>query len=135
MIKQIKIPGIIFLSAIIIVVLCRFFDILSSLTTYSILYASLIALFNFALFVYLFNHSFKKSNKSFLIVNFGGMVLRLLLMLVSVFIILRFLEVDDFGFIFMFFLWYTLCLIFEINILRAKLEKSFKISKNVKNVD
>lgn len=80
----------------------------------SALYAAILNIFNISLALVFYYLSASKSNKTFLIFNLGGMGLRLFFLLISVFIFLKFLKVDEYAFIFIFFIFYFLQLIFEI---------------------
>lgn len=126
MIKQIKLSAgiIIFVNAIII--LLSYFEILSKSQVKSLIFACIISIINYIIFLFLFNKSIKKENKKFIEINLGGMVLRILLMLALIFLTLKFLKVDKYEFIFALLIWYILLLIFEINIVR--LEKTAKNS-------
>ncbi len=88
----------------------------------SIIIAIVISVLNFLLFLGSFDYSIGKSNKIFLIFIIGGMGIRLFLMLVAVFVSIKFLKVDLVGFIFGFFIWYVFLLIYEISIVRIGLE-------------
>ncbi len=132
--KNLKFPIGFFILTIIVIYLLNSFEIISIIARNSILYACLVSFINFLVFILLAEFSFKKSNKTFLLYNLGGMGLRVLMMLVLVFLIIKFLEVDEFKFIFVFFLLYILLLIYEINIIRKKVEKPLKASKNTENV-
>ncbi len=61
------------------------------------------------------------------------MGIRVLIMLILVFLTIKFLIVDEFKYIFAFFLFYILFLIYEINIIRLKVEKP-KVQKDTENV-
>lgn len=95
--------------------------IVSLILGYSILVAIAISIINFILAMFAFQYSYKKSNKTFLIVNIGGMGARIMLVLVSVLISIKFLKVDLVGFIFTLFIWYILLLIFEILVIKNSL--------------
>jgi len=73
-------------------------------------------LINFIVAISLFNVSGKKNNKSFLIYNFGGLAVRLLLMLAIIFYCLKFLNIEVYAFIFHFLIFYFLLQIIEIKI-------------------
>jgi hypothetical protein len=79
------------------------------------LYAGALNLINVTAAILLFNYAVKKTNKEFLIFNFGGMTVRLLALLVCVFVFFRITDVDKYGFIVLFFVFYFVFLIFEIN--------------------
>lgn len=61
------------------------------------------------------------------------MGLRVVIMLILVFLTIKFLIVDEFKYIFAFFLFYVLFLVYEINIIRLKVEKP-KVIKDSENV-
>ena len=134
MIKYLKIPTIFIVLIVISVYLLNGLDEITFITRDSILYACLIAAINFLIFIWMTDYSFKKSNKIFLIFSLGGIGIRVFLMLILVFLVIKFLKIDEFKFIFTFFLLYVLFLIYEINIIRLKAEKPLKASKNTENV-
>lgn len=85
-------------------------------------YSGALNLLNVTAAVFLFNFAVKKSNKQFLIFNFGGMTARMLALLVIIFIFFKVTAIDKYGFIILFFVFYFVLLIFEINhfVLEAK---------------
>ncbi len=89
----------------------------------SILISSGIALANFLLFSFSVIFSVNKSNKIFLKLVLGGMVGRLFLVLLLVFLTLFYLKVDQYAFIFGLLIWYVFLLIFEIGIVKDSLIK------------
>jgi hypothetical protein len=117
-IKKVKYPVIFYVGVLIILFFCFIIGLITSFIFYSILYASILIAVNFLLFIILYHNSYKKSNKTFLIYNLGGIGFRLALMLIGVFVVIKFLKIDEYGFIFALFIWYILFLGFEINILR-----------------
>lgn len=131
--KNLKIPIIIFITAILLIFILGYFSIISILTRNSIFYAVITSIINFLLFFILTELSYKKPNKIFLLYNMGGMGARILLMLILVFLTIKFLKVDEFEYIFTFFLFYVLFLVYEINLIRLKVEKP-KASKDTDNV-
>ncbi|MGK9368094.1 hypothetical protein ACSSWA_04285 [Melioribacter sp. Ez-97] len=86
----------------------------------SIMTPSGIVLANFIIFSILYKKSDGKSNKNFLLYNLGGMVFRMVFVLLLIFLSLKFLKIDKYGFIFAFFIWYILFLIVEIKAVKAK---------------
>ncbi|AFN73521.1 hypothetical protein MROS_0277 [Melioribacter roseus P3M-2] len=86
----------------------------------SVMTPSGIVLVNFIIFSILYRKSDGKSNKNFLLYNLGGMGLRMVLVLLLIFLSLKFLKIDKYGFIFAFFIWYILFLIVEIKAVKAK---------------
>ena len=79
------------------------------------IYSGLLNLANAFAAIAIFNTAVKKNNKGFLILNFGGMTVRLLLLLVSIFIFFKLTSIDKYGFIILFFVFYFVFLIYEIN--------------------
>lgn len=75
---------------------------------------------------YFFNKSLGKSNNEFLLFNLGGMMIRLFFLLVVVFIVIKFLNIDKYAFIFLFFIFYFTSLIFEVNYFRVKAKEQGK---------
>lgn len=104
--------------------ICYFYAIFSPNLAFSLVLASVIGLINFVCFVLFVELSIKKSNKIFLIFNFGGMVFRLILMLFVVFMVLNYLKVDRYAFIFGLLFWYMFFQIFEILIVKGSNKKS-----------
>jgi len=134
LIKLLKIPLLLCIFAILVTFILNYLDIITAITRDSISYAVLISIINFLVFVILTEYSYKKSNKLFLLYNVGGMGVRIFLMLLLVFITIKFLKVDEFEYIFTFFLLYILFLVCEINIIIRKVEKPKKDSKEIENV-
>jgi len=97
-----------------------YLDRINSLFFISSFYAAILNIFNFAVLLLLFYISADKSNKSFLIFNLGGMGVRLLFLLASVFIFLKFLKIDEYAFIFTFFIFYFLQMTLEINYINQR---------------
>ena len=97
------------------ILLClNFFTSLSGEIIFSFLAALSINFINFLAALSFFRFSFQKDNKSFLIFNLGGMVLRLFLMLIILIISLNSLKIDQYAFIFTFLLFYFISLFGEI---------------------
>ncbi|MGK9477458.1 hypothetical protein ACSSV9_11635 [Melioribacter sp. OK-6-Me] len=95
-------------------------NIINSGLFISIMVPSGIVFINFIVFSLLYKKSTEKGNKIFLLYNLGGMGLRMILVLLLIFLSLKFLKIDKYGFIFAFFIWYILFLIVEIKAVKAK---------------
>jgi hypothetical protein len=106
------------IACIITIALLYFFQIIDQLFLNSAIYAILFNIINFVAAVYLFKSSLGKSNNTFLIKNLGGMGLRLIILLLVIFISLKFLNIVRYGFILVFFIFYFVYLILEINFFR-----------------
>lgn len=87
---------------------------------FSLFYGFIFSTVNFVLGVLAIHFGFEKSDKIFLIIVFGGLVLRLFLMLILIMIALKFLFVRLNSFIFTTFIFYFYYLIVEIFILNQK---------------
>jgi len=123
LINRVKFAFLISITAILVMLVLIFFKVISVSLGSSFLVATAISLINFSLFMFLFSYSYKKTNKIFLLFTVGGMGVRLFLMLIAVFLSIKFLNVDVVGFIFAFFISYVFLLIYEISIVRFGLEK------------
>lgn len=122
MISKSKIALLITLLTTLVIVFLIHLKIVTLNIGYSILMGISIATINFLFFIGAYAYSIKKTNKTFLIFNLGGMGIRLLIMLLMVFISIKILKVGLLGFIFALFIWYIFFLIFEIAIVRRSLE-------------
>lgn len=105
-----------------VALLLIFLKVITSFVGYSILLGIAISTLNFLLFICAYEYSIKKSNNTFLIFTLGGIGIRILIVLLMVFISIKFLKVALLGFIFALFIWYVFFLIFEIGIVRRGLE-------------
>ena len=106
--------------AIGLIIILALLNVFTFQTIYPILAGSFLSVLNFTIFLIMFSYSIQKSNKFFLLFSIGGIIVRLFLMLIIVFVVLKFLKIDVFGFIFAFFLWYVFFLIFEISVVQTK---------------
>ena len=84
------------------------------ITFKSILIGDLLAILNFILGLLFVHWGINSSNKKFLISLFGGLLLRLTIMLVLVIISLKFLEINEISFIFSILFFYIFYIIIEI---------------------
>ncbi len=84
------------------------------------LVSGVITILNFLASVWAFTRGYRKSNKEFLLYTLGGMVIRLFLVLILVFISIQFLNIDKYGFIFTLVIIYFISLIIEVNYFRKK---------------
>ena len=105
-----------------VALLLIYLKVITSFVGYSIIIGIAIATLNFLLFICAYAYSIKKSNNTFLIFTLGGIGIRILIVLLMVFISIKFLKVALLGFIFALFIWYAFFLIFEIGIVRRGLE-------------
>jgi hypothetical protein len=105
-----------------VALLLIYLKVIPSFVGYSIILGVAISTLNFLLFIGAYAYSIKKSNNTFLIFTLGGIGIRILIVLLMVFISIKFLKVALLGFIFTLFIWYLFFLIFEIGIVRRGLE-------------
>lgn len=122
--NKLVISGIFTVVIALIIISALLLGIITPIFTFSLLYAALIGAGNFILFSIFAYLSFKKSNKYFLIMNLGGMLIRLILMLIVVFLMLNYLKVDRYAFIFGLLFWYLFYQIFEILIVKESYKNS-----------
>ena len=87
---------------------------------FSLFYGFIFPTINFFLGVLSIHFGFEKSDKIFLIIVFGGLVIRLFLMFILIVIAIQFLFVRLNSFIFTTFIFYFYYLIVEIFILNQK---------------
>lgn len=110
------IPVLFFISIVVFFISKSF----SSDLFFSLFYGFILSTFNLLLGVLSIHFGFEKSDKIFLIIVFGGLVIRLFLMLILIVIALKFLFVRLNSFIFTTFIFYFYYLIVEIFILNQK---------------
>ena len=99
-------------------------DITTELSVFIALFLNMINLF-FALLLYNFSKS--RSNQVFLLLNLGGMGVRIFFLLITFTLSLIFLEIDKYAYILVFLIFYSISIIFEI--------KHFNSNKNEKKVE
>ncbi len=95
-------------------------DIITELSIFLALFVNIINLFIALLF---YNYSKDRSNQSFMILNLGGMGVRLFLLIITFTLSLIFLEIDKYAFIFVFLIFYGLSIFVEIKHFNSKSEK------------
>ncbi|MGD8778238.1 MAG: hypothetical protein PVH88_04675 [Ignavibacteria bacterium] len=118
--KKINQIIIIFLTGYLIIAVLFWQDLIDQHNLNATLYAGLLNMVNTFLALMLYQLSYKKNNKSFLLMNLGGMGLRLFLVVGTIFIFFKFLNIDKYGFIFTFFIFYFVFLIIEVDFFRKK---------------
>jgi len=87
---------------------------------FSLFYGLIFPSFNFFLGIISIRFGFEKSDNIFLIIVFGGLIVRLFLMLILIIMAVKFLFVSLYSFIFTTFIFYFYYLIVEIFILIQK---------------
>lgn len=107
-------------SFFILILFFYFLGTLNSKEFNSLFYGFLFASINFILGILSIRFGFEKSDNIFLILVFGGLIVRLFLMLILIVIALKFLFVSLYSFIFTTFILYFYYLIVEILMLTQK---------------
>ena len=97
-----------------ILAILRYTEIISQLFFISSIYAGILNLINAFAAVKLFEFSYKSDGTSFLVYNLGGLGIRLTLLLIVFIVVIKFLNIDEYGFILVFFLFYFISLVFEV---------------------
>ena len=122
--KNLKIVMIICFPVYVIAFILYFFKVISELFFISSIYAGALNIINFFAASFAFKWTLKKNNKHFLIFNLGGMGVRLFFLLSSIFILLNFLKIDIYAFILVFFVFYFVFLIVEVNYFHKSMESA-----------
>lgn len=97
-----------------LIYILEYFEVVSHTFFLSAIYAGVINLVNTIIAALLFKHSYKSDHSSFMIFNFGGLGIRIILLLISFILIIKFLNIDKYGFIFIFFIFYFISLTIEV---------------------
>ena len=119
-IKIIKQVLILFVGLYFIILSLYYIDLISKPFLIASFYGGLLNLVNSIITFLLLEYSYGKSNKVFLISVLGGMSIRLFALLIAIFIFLGFLNIDKYGFILIFFIFYFILIVLEINYLRIR---------------
>ena len=81
---------------------------------YSALIAGILNIVNSLIAILLFEYSYKKGGNVFLLANLGGMGARMVFMLVSILVIMKFFKIHEIGFLLIFFIIYFILLSSEV---------------------
>jgi len=128
--KRIIIFEIIVSIVILLVVAFLSFNLVISKVTFKSIYlGSFISIINFLIGLFLIKFSINKSERTFLISLWGGMLFRLIFGLSIVLISLIFLEINTYGFIFSILFFHIFYLIIEIFYLDLRRKNRFDGSK------
>lgn len=114
MAKQISFSFLLLIFIAVIIIYLYYSEIITDFHFKSIMFAKAVAILNYVLFLIMFKISVNKTTSQFILINIGGMLLRILLVLSLIFVIFKFLKVDEYRFIFAFFIMYFLLLVFEL---------------------
>ncbi len=108
----------------------NFWGNLDSVTFNSLLYGFIIPTLTFLIGITSIRIGLDKSDRIFLVVVFGGLILRLFIVLILIILTLKFLFVSLNSFIFTTFIFYFYYLIVEIIILTQKTNIKFKTNND-----
>jgi hypothetical protein len=92
----------------------KYFEIINELKFFSIIYAGILSLINVLTAVLLFRYSYKSRHSSFMILNFGGLGIRVFFLLLGFVLVIKLLNIDKYAFILVFFLFYFISLSLEV---------------------
>ena len=112
--------------SLLIVAILYFTSILNYILFYSVLIGASVVILNFIIGFLFIKYSLSRSNRVFLTMLWGGMVFRLIFILILVLILLKFLELNAIGFIFSILFFYVFYLIIEILYLNFKKIEHFE---------
>lgn len=91
-----------------------YFNVIDKLTVRSAVYAGLLNLINVLMATTLYSLSKDKPNSTFMIYNLGGMVARFFVNIPIIILIIKFLNIDKYAFILVFFIFYFVSLGLEV---------------------
>lgn len=91
-----------------------YYNAISYLFFLSTIYAGILNLINSFIAVKLFKLSYKSGSSKFMIYNLGGLSLRLFALLIIFVLVIKFLNIDKYAFILVFFLFYFITLVIEV---------------------
>ncbi|MCX8056262.1 MAG: hypothetical protein N3F03_01460 [Ignavibacteria bacterium] len=89
----------------------------------SIFFGWVVVLINFIIGLIAFNLSKNQDNKNFLKIYFGGMILRLIILLIIIFGTLKFIGINPISFLFSLFIFYIINQIIELRHITKSLTK------------
>lgn len=98
-------------------------DLISSDIFISIVYALLLNYINICASLILFEKTYNKGNKIFLLGTMGGMGIRMFFLLIAIFVILKFIAINKIVFILIFFTFYFILLALEASYFHKKIKQ------------
>jgi len=110
----------VFLFLYLIILILVVSNVISFWSFLSTIYAGVLILLNFTAATFLYKLSFNKQNKIYLLFNLGGMGIRIAFLLISIVLVIKFLKIDKYAFILVFFIFYFIALIFELRYVLSK---------------
>jgi len=106
-----------------IIAVLYFYNVVTELFLISSLYAGILNFINTFAAVKFFNKSYKSGTSTFMIYTLGGLGLRLMVLLIVFVLVIKFLDIDKYGFILVFFIFYFISLIIEVLFYLKKTKK------------
>ncbi len=110
----------IFFPPYVITYILKYFEIINIITELSVFLAIFINMINLSIALSFYNFSKSKSNQLFLLLNLGGMGVRIFFLLITFTLSLIFLEIDKYAFILVFLIFYSMSIVFEIKHFNSK---------------
>ncbi|MEN8192392.1 MAG: hypothetical protein ABFS12_06215 [Bacteroidota bacterium] len=104
----------IYLPSIIVTFILKFTEVIEQIIFTSVIAALLLNVFNLIAALFLYYISINRSNQLFMLLNFGGMGVRVFFLLLGFALALIFLEIDDYAFILVFLIFYIISIYTEI---------------------
>jgi len=104
----------IYIPLIVIILILKLTSVIDQIVFISIAAALLLNLFNLSAALLFYYLSINRSNQVFMLLNLGGMGVRVFFLLIGFVIVLIFLEIDKYAFILVFLILYSLSIITEI---------------------
>ena len=116
----------IFFPPYVIAYILKFLDVIDITTELSVFLALFLNLINLFFALLFFNLSKSKSNQIFMLLNLGGMGVRILSLLFTFTLSLIFLEIDKYAFILVFLIFYSMSIVFEVKHFNSKKDEPSK---------
>lgn len=104
----------IYIPLIVIILILKLTSVVDLTIFISVISALLLNLFNLSAALLFYYLSINRSNQVFMLLNLGGMGVRVFFLLIGFIIVLIFLEIDKYAFILVFLILYSLSIFTEI---------------------
>lgn len=101
----------------------KYLEIISIITELSVFLALFLNIINLSIALLLYNFSKSRSNQIFLLLNLGGMGVRIFFLLITFTLSLIFLEIDKYAFILVFLIFYSMSIVFEVKHFNSKKDR------------
>ena len=110
----------IFFPPYLITYLFKLFNVIDISTELSVFLALFLNIFNMFFALLFYNFSKNRSTQIFMLLNFGGMGVRVFFLLITFTLSLIFLEIDKYAFILVFLIFYITTIVYEIKHFNSK---------------